>query len=345
MSQPAAFHVHVQTNESDAEVFRFREEHLAAALGRNPDLEGKVRMTLAVSGNKLSEWTPDHHDELRHNLATADIVVGYYFPFRTLADRQTAPQLKVIHIIGSGVEFMLPFDWKPDDLAVTNNRGVHAPKSGEFAGLCLQMLNFAMPQLVTFQRRAEYRQIFTPVIVGKTVLIVGVGEMGGAAARAAKALGLHVIGTNRSKRAHPAVDEMHGPEALHDLIPRADFILLTLPLTSQTRGLFGQTEFDLMKPTAGFINMARAETVDYKVLIRKLEAGEIAGAILDVFNPEPLPSDSPLWTTPNLIMTPHVGSDDRDSYVHLTLDLALDNARRLMEGRSLRNVVDPGREY
>lgn len=345
MSPTAPFHVHVQTNNHDAEVFRFREEHLHAALRRNHDLEGKVRMTLAISGNKVSEWTPEHHDELRRNLATTDLLVGYYFPFKTLADRKTAPRLKVVHVIGSGVDFMLPFDWKPHDLTVTNNRGVHSPKSGEFAALCLQMLNFAIPQLVTYQRQAQYRQIFTPVIVGKTALIIGVGEMGGAAATAAKRLGLQVLGINRTKTPHPAVDEMHGPEALHALIPRADFILVNLPLTSQTRRFFGRAEFDLMKKTAGLINMARAETVDYDVLREKLERQEIAGAILDVFNPEPLPSDSPLWNTPNLIMTPHVGADDRDSYVHLTLDLALDNARRLMDGRSLRNIVDPAREY
>jgi phosphoglycerate dehydrogenase-like enzyme len=138
---------------------------------------------------------------------------------------------------------------------------------------------------------------------------------------------------------------MFTPDELHKVLPRADIVLVCVPLTRETRHVLGRPELDLLKPEAGLINMARARVVDYEALAEKLARGELSGALLDVFDPEPLPADSPLWKTPNLIITPHVSSDDAEAYVPRTLDLVLANAARYLAGRPLRNRVRPEREY
>jgi phosphoglycerate dehydrogenase-like enzyme len=138
---------------------------------------------------------------------------------------------------------------------------------------------------------------------------------------------------------------MVGPEDLHDVLPEADFLLVTAPLTAATRGLIGRRELDLLKPTCGFINMGRARVVDYDALVDKLARGELGGAILDVFDPEPLPPESRLWSTPNLLIVPHVSSDDAERYTPTVLDRFFANFARYLAGRPLRNCVDPRREY
>ena len=156
---------------------------------------------------------------------------------------------------------------------------------------------------------------------------------------------MHVLGIRKSRAPHPACDEMHGPEKLHEVLPRADFVLLNAALTAETRFLFGAREFDLMRRGAGFINMSRGGLVDPAALDSALRAGQLGGALIDVTYPEPPPKDWPYWDTPNLIITPHVLSDDIDEYVPRTLDLFFDNVRRFFNGQPLTNVVDLERQY
>jgi phosphoglycerate dehydrogenase-like enzyme len=138
---------------------------------------------------------------------------------------------------------------------------------------------------------------------------------------------------------------MFGPDELEKILPLADIVLVSVPLTAETRQLIGKRELDLMKREAGLINMARARVVDYDALADKLARGELSGAILDVFDPEPLPADSPLWATPNLVLTPHVSSDDASQYIPRTLDLVFANVARVLAGRPLKNRVRREREY
>jgi phosphoglycerate dehydrogenase-like enzyme len=134
-------------------------------------------------------------------------------------------------------------------------------------------------------------------------------------------------------------------ENLPEVLPKADFVGITVPLTPQTRHLISRKELDMLKKTAGLFNIARAPVVDYEALAEKLEKSELGGAILDVFDPEPLPADSPLWSTPNLIITPHVGCDDVDNYIIGTFDLVLSNIRRHLKGEHLVNLVDRDLAY
>jgi phosphoglycerate dehydrogenase-like enzyme len=324
--------IHVENVSTMAPVFQIQPEEWKAATARYPELARRIDATIG--------WDLEMFDDA---MRTADALIGWQFPKEDLARR--APRLRWIHMTGAGIEHLMPLDWLPEGVAVTTNSGVHAPKAGEFAAMAILMVSNHMPALMTAQRAGRWERIFSTPARGKTLLVVGVGAMGGAAAERARQLGLRVLGVRRSRRAHRHVDEMYGPEELDRVLPRADIVLVAVPLTDETRELIGKRELDLMKRGAGLINMARARVVDYRALCEKLVRGEISGAVLDVFDPEPLPADSPLWTTPNLVITPHVSSDDAGSYVRRTLDLVFSNAGRYLAGRPLRNRVRPERQY
>jgi phosphoglycerate dehydrogenase-like enzyme len=173
-----------------------------------------------------------------------------------------------------------------------------------------------------------------------TALIVGVGGIGAEAARLCEAFGMHVIGVDaRRREAPPGVSKLDGPDALDSLLPLADFVVLTVPHTPATEGFMHRARFQRMKRSAFFINIGRGMTTRLDDLVATLRAGEIAGAALDVFEQEPLPADHPLWTTPGVLITPHIAGhgpylDDR------RFEILLDNSRRFLGGQPLRNVVD-----
>ena len=175
---------------------------------------------------------------------------------------------------------------------------------------------------------------------GATMLIVGLGGIGAEAARLAAAFGMKVIGTDIRRAAPPeGVTELHPPEALDALLPRADFVVLTVPHTPATEGFMNRARFRRMKPGAFFINIGRGMTTKLDDLAAALEAGEIAGAALDVFEIEPLPAEHKLWTMPGVLITPHMAGygphlNDR-RYAILR-----DNCRALIDGTAMRNVVD-----
>ncbi|HET8997382.1 MAG TPA: D-2-hydroxyacid dehydrogenase, partial [Acetobacteraceae bacterium] len=173
-----------------------------------------------------------------------------------------------------------------------------------------------------------------------TALLVGAGGIGAETARLLAAFGVTVLATDARRTAPPdGVAELHPPGALDSLLPRADFVILTVPHTPATEGLFHRARFQRMKPGAFFINIGRGKTTRLDDLVAALLAGEIAGAALDVFEQEPLPEDHPLWTMPNVLLTPHMAGygpylNDR------RLQIILDNARAFAAGRPLRNLVD-----
>lgn len=173
-----------------------------------------------------------------------------------------------------------------------------------------------------------------------TALIVGVGGIGAETARLLAALGVRVLATDARRGSAPAgVAELHRPEALDDLLPRADFVILTVPHTPATEGFFNRARFQRMKRSAFFINIGRGMTTRLDDLVGALNAGEIAGAALDVYEQEPLPADHPLWLTPNVLMTPHMAGygpylDDR------RYAIMKENCQSFAAGKALRNVVD-----
>lgn len=323
--------VHVVNDPGVAPLFHITPEQFRAAFRRAPAILDRTRVTFNTGTDRFD-------DAVRK----ADVLVAYQFPHRDVAGK--APRLRWIHEIGAGIDHLLPLDWLPRHVVLTNSSGVHVPRAGEFIACALLMLNNLIPRHVTSQRLRRWEQAFNDPIVGKTLLIVGVGTMGGEGARRAKQLGLRVLGVRRSERAHRYVDRMYRHDQLAEALGRADFVLVTTPLTPETRGLLGRKELDLVKPTAGLINMARAGVIDYDALMDKLNHDQLGGAILDVFDPEPFPESSPLWDCRNLVMTPHVSSDALN-YTERMLRIFADNLQRFVSGRPLRNRVNPTEQY
>ncbi|HTI55081.1 MAG TPA: D-2-hydroxyacid dehydrogenase [Verrucomicrobiae bacterium] len=229
-------------------------------------------------------------------------------------------------------------------VVVTNFREIYNDHIG--AHIMAFVLAFArgLHHYVPLQLRREWKP--APVDTGvvhlpeATALIVGVGGIGTETARLAEAFGMRVIGVDARRRdAPPGVLKLEGPEALDALLAEADFVILTVPHTPETEGFMHRARFQRMKRGAFFINIGRGMTTRLDDLMASLRAGEIAGAALDVFEQEPLPADHPLWTTPNVLITPHTAGygpylDDRRGAI------LLDNCRRFLAGQPLRNQVD-----
>ncbi len=282
-------------------------------------------------------------DQFESSMASAEILLTWDFPTKDI--QKVAPNLKWIHCIGAGVEHLLPMNWLPNDVALTNNKGVHAAKAGEFGLMGVLMLHSHMPAVITNQRQKKYDSLYASPIAGKTVVVLGTGSLGGAIAEMISRLGVNVIGVNRSGRAVEGCSQVVTTDALDAVLPQADYLVIATPDTPQTRGLMNRSRLGLLKKSAGVMNIGREAVMDYGALCDKLEDGSLGGAILDVFDPEPVESDSRLWTTPNLIMTPHISADDGDAYIALTLNLFFDNLERYLAGKSLLNPVDPAQGY
>lgn len=201
-------------------------------------------------------------------------------------------------------------------------------------------LHYYIPRQLAREWRREPLDTGVIHLPDATALIVGVGGIGAETARLAASFGMHVMGVDaRRTDAPPGVLKLDGPDALDSLLPLADFVILTVPHTPATEGFMNRARFQRMKRGAFFINIGRGMTTRLDDLVAALRAGDIAGAALDVFEEEPLPAGHPLWTTPNVLITPHSAGfgphlDER------RFAILLDNARRFVAGQPLRNVVD-----
>ncbi len=227
------------------------------------------------------------------------------------------------------------------DVVVTNMRGVYSDHIG--AHVMAWLLSFSRGMHIYRDRQSQQLwQADAPTVYlpEATALIVGVGGIGGEIARLCAAFGITVIATDpRVEEAPAGVSELHPPDALDDLLPRADFVVVTAPETPATRGFFNQQRFARMKSTGFFINIGRGATVVLDDLDDALRQGVIAGAALDVFQIEPLPKEHDLWTAPNMLITPHTATHGP----HLPArwrDVLLENCRLFSVDAPLENVVD-----
>ncbi|MCE8007367.1 D-2-hydroxyacid dehydrogenase [Aestuariivita sp.] len=262
------------------------------------------------------------------------------FPRAALLQSDTVRWLAVG---GSGTDHLGA--WDPSHVTVTNSAGSAADMMAEYA--LGTMLSFSLG-LRTFQKAQVRREWLGGArvrpIEGATLLIVGLGQTGCATARRAKAMGMQVLGVRARPQETPHVDEVHGIAALPDLWPRADYILVCVPLLPSTGGMIGLADFAAMKPGAVLVDVSRGGVCDETALIHALENGPLAGAALDVFATEPLPTDSPLWAMEHVIITPHC-SGVYDGWYARTAEMFVKNLNRYRRGETLSNIVDPARGY
>jgi phosphoglycerate dehydrogenase-like enzyme len=269
-----------------------------------------------------------------------EIAAGW-FP-RTLLPR--ASNLRWFQQWAAGADWLMR---RPEavemDFVLTNMSGIHAiPVTEHILALLLAFARELSPALRAQRDRKwisqdQHEHLFE--LANKTMLLIGVGAIGERTARVAAAMDVRVLGIRRDPTVGAkAVDAMYCPDQLHDLLPQADFVVLTVPLTAETRGMIGEQELRAMKPSAYLINVGRGGTVDEDALLQALRQGWIAGAGLDVFETEPLPEDSPLWELDNIIITSHYAGVT-PYYHERALEVFLDNLQRYHDGMPLRNVV------
>jgi len=283
-------------------------------------------------------------DELDIALADAEIVYGIRLP-RDLISR--APKLKWVQVMSAGVDRFLDSDFRRSPVILTNVSGIHATPISEF--VMEQMLMFAKNALLCFdlKQKKQWQRYSPTTLRGKTVGIVGLGNIGREVARLSKAFGMRVIATSRSApraRHTRNVDLMLPRQELQRLLAESDYVVITLPYTDETDSLFGETELKTMKASAYLINIGRGGIVDEDALAHALSENWIAGAGLDVFSTEPLPPESQLWELPNLLFSPHV-SGLMEDYIGRSTNIFCDNLRRYLEGKRLLNVVDKQKGY
>lgn len=301
------------------------EDNLARLRQSHPDVD--FRSCLAVEG-------------FLTNAAEAEIIFSKRFPPGTL---EIAKKLRWIQAGTAGVNHLLAAGIVGRDIVLTNARGAHGTPIAEQT-LAL-MFAFANRLPLLMRAQSERRQVAAQAIrekfelAGQTLCVIGLGDIGGTLAEKAKLLGMRVIGVRRTTAPFPGLDAQYTNEQLLEALPQADHVALCLPLTTATTAIVGERELRHMKPSAYIYNVGRGASIEPNALIRALQEGWIAGAGLDVTDPEPLPQDSPLWTMENVILCQHTSGSSPHNADRIT-GIFLDNLGRFRRGEPLQNVVD-----
>jgi glyoxylate/hydroxypyruvate reductase len=324
--------IHIQ-NPNDDPLFLFSHEQWDAAAARAGDIGRGHELTLGDTDEDFAAGMED-----AEALVTELGVMLRLFPCR-------APKLRLIFVTSAGLERLAPFDWLPSNVTLLNNRGVHTEKAGEFGIMAVLMLANRVPELVTNQRAGKWQKQWGTLVGGKQLTVVGLGGLGAPIARWGRLFGLKVTGVRTAAAPHPDCDEVITADQLDRVLPRTDYLALAAPLTPATRGLLDRRRLGLLPRGAGVVNIGRGALVDQDALCDLLDSGHLSGAVLDVFTPEPLPEGHRMWTTPNVIISPHTSVDEPSWYNPRSLDLFFENLRARRDGRPMPNVFDTSRGY
>jgi phosphoglycerate dehydrogenase-like enzyme len=284
-----------------------------------------------------------HPDDLADALTEADALFAWRAdPTSLAAAWHTAERVRWIQTASAGVDTLLFPALIDSDVVVTNVRGVFEEPIAEWViGAMLAFITGLHGSIVDQRDRRWDGNRHSERLAGSRLVVVGPGPIGQATATRAIGLGMSVALVGRQPRRHETFGDVLGVDQLHQALAGADHVLDALPLTDATRGLFDAQAFDAMPSTARFYNVGRGATVDEAALVDALRHGAIAGAALDVFETEPLPDDSPLWTMPNVIVSPHISGDVRGWEAQVA-EIFVENARRFAAEEALLNLVDKG---
>ncbi len=260
-------------------------------------------------------------------------------------DLAAAPRLKLVQSTSAGVDALQPFQMIPPQVLLMNNRGTHAAKAGEYALMAILMLVNRLPRFVADQRAGRWRRQTAGLARAWRLTIVGLGSLGGAAAAQARHLGMDITGIRNTGTPHPDCDRTLTLDGLDAVLPESDILLLACPLTPATRGLLSAARIGALPPGAGVINIGRGKLIDQAALFAALDEERLGGAVLDVFKAEPIPPGDPAWGVKNLIITPHMSSDDLTTYNAMTLEIFGRNLRAFEAGAAPPTLVDRGKGY
>ena len=290
------------------------------------------------------ERTPEQEERFLSLLSQADVA----FDFDRKHDRKLhkiAPRLKWVQWTSSGIGQRIK-NAGLDKVGVihTTVSGVHARPLADFCLMAMLMFAKDYVWMERDKKAKRWERYSGEELTGKTLAIVGLGRVGQAVASHGKKQDMRVVGMKRTPEPVPNLDKVYPREELHTMLAEADFLVLIAPHTPETEGMIGSREFAVMKPSAVFINISRATLTAEDALVSALQENRLAGAALDVFRTEPLPTESPLWDMPNVIISPHSASTVTQENERITT-LFCDNLRRYLSGEPLLNVLDTKRLY
>ena len=289
-----------------------------------------------------------------------------YTNSKILPEPEYAPKLRLVQLYSAGVDSAAKSPlFQQRSVAFSTTSGVHAANAAEYTFMMILAWCHKFATMLEWKHSSQWphseerHAMFMPeVLQGKSIGIAGYGSIGRQVAKVAKTFGMHVLAMQHGSdhRDHGFVfpgegdpdgtlpDQYYSPEQLHAFLRKSDFVVVSLPLTSQTRGMFDDAAFQAMKPSAFFVNIGRGGVCDDDALVRALEKQEIAGAALDVFGEEPLPPDHPLWHLPNVFMTPHIMGTS-PQYDERAAMIFIENVCRYLQGQPPYNVVDKEKGY
>ena len=286
---------------------------------------------------------PVTNNRLMAEVADADAILGTINPALIRAGKK----LKWVQSYSAGVETYLSPEMKASDIVLTNAKIIQGPNIADHAMALLLAFTRGMYRAVAARpqegaARGEYRLI---ELTGKTAVVIGVGGIGMQIAVRAHAFGMNVIGVDPKDISYtPVLSKVVPPDRLNEVLPLADVVFVSAPHTPQSEGMVGPQQFELMKKGAYFIAVSRGKLYSSEALVKALDSRKIAGAGLDVTNPEPLPKGHPLWKFENVIITPHVAGQS-DLVQGRRIELIQENVRRFAAGKPLLNVVDKQKGY
>lgn len=290
-------------------------------------------------------FRPPPTDEQVRVLAEAEVLFGSHLD--PLAVHDAAPNLKWLQVLTAGLDELIAQGILERDFTITTMSGVGAVTIAEYCMGVMVMLEKDLHETMRDQVEHRWNFHFAGQLNGQTCGIVGLGAIGRELARRARAFGMRVVATRRSAQpgdTDPDVDVLLPSSELPQLLAESDYVNLCVPLTPDTDGMIGADEIALMKPSASIVNIARASVIDEAALLEALRTERIAGAALDVHDPEPLPEDSPFWDLRNAIVTPH-RSGSMHGYFDRAAEFFAENLGRYVRGEPLANVVGRERGY
>jgi phosphoglycerate dehydrogenase-like enzyme len=287
-------------------------------------------------------------DELRDAIANADVILNGMNGgdlFKTLFPQAKA--VRWVHSLSAGVENILTPELVNSPVPLTNARGVFADSLGEFVIAAALFFAKDLRRMVRSQEAGKWDQFDVEVLYRQSMAIVGYGEIGRAAAKRAKALGMKVYATRRRAellKDDPVIDEGFSPERMTEMIAKSDYVVAAAALTPESRDLIGERELAAMKKTAVIMNVGRGPVINEAALVNALQENRIRGAALDVFDKEPLPAGHPFWTMKNVLLSPHC-ADHTEGWLNDAAGFFVENFHRFAKGEPLQNVVDKKAGY
>jgi phosphoglycerate dehydrogenase-like enzyme len=305
-----------------------------------PEFLQRYEKMLREKRNDLSLLICDTKKKIERHIEEADIIFsGHTFPVELLPK---AKKLKWIQSISAGVENFVLSGSIPDQVVLTKITGVHGPIMSEYVMGYILAVTLNMKFAFESQKKRDWPYYVPDTIRSKTVGVIGLGSVGACIAYKLHLIGADVIGLEEQEKRLPYISREYLVSEMQEFLERSDFVVMSLPLTPKTKGIFGEKEFAMMKKSAHFINVSRGPLVQEQALVEALKNNQIAGAILDVFSEEPLPKDHALWELDNVIITPHISGPSIPEDI---MKVFLENLKRFEENKELIGVVDRKKGY